>query len=135
MGFPQVFPDRGSHLGLDCCAIPFDRKALLEPETRARRTGRETSDCNSRARLGRALDWVVLERCVCEGEGEEGWLGVVRPNDYFTDSTPGLRRSSEHGGAYFIFLLFVFDGRRFTLWYFTYYYYFIMFKAVGTFTR
>ena len=60
MGFPQVFPDRGSHLGLDCCAIPFDRKALLEPETRARRTGRETSDCNSRARLGRALDWVII---------------------------------------------------------------------------
>ena len=58
----------------------FDRKALLEPETRARRTGCETSDCNSRARLGRALDWVVLERCVCVWGGEEGWLGVVRPN-------------------------------------------------------
>ena len=28
----------------------FDRKALLELETRARRTGRETFDCNSRAR-------------------------------------------------------------------------------------
>ena len=25
----------------------FDRKALLEPETRARRTGRETSDCKA----------------------------------------------------------------------------------------
>ena len=36
--------------------INFDRKALLGLETRARRTGRETSDCNSRARLGRALD-------------------------------------------------------------------------------
>ena len=63
--------------------IDFDRVkylALLELETRARRTGRETSDCNSRARLGRALDWVVLERCVCGGEGEGGWLGVVRPN-------------------------------------------------------
>ena len=34
----------------------FDRKALLGLETRARRTGRETSDCKSRARLGRALD-------------------------------------------------------------------------------
>ncbi len=36
--------------------IDFDRVkylALLELETRARRTGRETSDCNSRARLGR----------------------------------------------------------------------------------
>ena len=34
--------------------------ALLELETRARRTGRETSDCNSRERLGRAL--VLFER-------------------------------------------------------------------------
>ena len=34
----------------------FYEVALLELETRARRTGRETSDCNSRERLGRALD-------------------------------------------------------------------------------
>ena len=30
----------------------FDREALSGLETRARRTGREISDCNSRARLG-----------------------------------------------------------------------------------
>ena len=34
----------------------FYEVALLELETRARRTGRETSDCNSRERLGRALN-------------------------------------------------------------------------------
>eukprot|EP00964_Phaeocystis_antarctica_P060103 scaffold35810_cov78-Phaeocystis_antarctica.AAC.5 len=34
----------------------FYEVALLELETRARRTGRETSDCNSCERLGRALD-------------------------------------------------------------------------------
>ena len=46
--FTRISPNFYNHF--------FDRKALLEPETRARRTGRETSDCNSRARLGRALD-------------------------------------------------------------------------------
>ena len=41
---------------LEYSTISFDRNVFLGLETRARKTGRETSDCNSRARLGRALD-------------------------------------------------------------------------------
>ena len=47
------------HLPLAVCRVEdrcylffFDREALSGLETRARRTGREISDCNSRARLG-----------------------------------------------------------------------------------
>ena len=46
--------------------VNFDRKALLELETRARRTGRETSDCNSRERLGRALVFLSCESAPCD---------------------------------------------------------------------
>ena len=40
----------------------LDRKALLELETRARRTGRETSDCNSRARLGSCILYNLIHQ-------------------------------------------------------------------------
>ena len=51
---------------------------------------------------------------MCEWEGEEGWLGVVRPNDYFTDSTGP---ATELGARRRVLYIFTFRFRRTTLYF------------------